>query len=206
MSDVSIRELVPSDIPPPVPSRSRLLTIGTALVSAVVSVGMGSLLSLYVRTRAEWLAAGDGTWLPRGVVIPLTQPNMIAMTMTLSLVTVLWSVSAMKNDDRPNTYIAIAISLVFGFAYVAQTAYLMTIMEMPIAGDAGARPPLFYAVIGTHMVIMLAAMAYLAGMGLRSLGGNYSSRDVEGLQGAAMFWFVSVGLYYAMWYAIYITK
>jgi len=175
-------------------------------VSVALMIGMGSLLSLYVRTRAEWIAAGEGPWLPRGVKIPLTQPNMIAVTMTLSLITVLWSVSAMRNDDRPNTYIAIGISLLFGFAYLAQTAYLLTIMDMPIGGDPGARPPLFYAVIGTHMVIMLAAMAYLAGMGLRSLGGNYSSRDVEGLQGAALFWFVSVALYFAVWYTIYIVK
>ena len=206
MSDISIREIIPEDIAAPAPSRPRLLVIGTALASVAVIVGFGALLSLYVRLRALWIVGDNGPWLPRGVTIPLTQPNMMAMTLVLSLVTVLWAVAAMRNDDRPNTYIAIAVSLLFGFAYIAQTGYLLTLMEMPIAGDAAARAPLFYAVIGTHLALTGAAMGYLAIMGIRSLGGNYSAKDVEGLYGATMFWFVTVALYFAMWYAIYITK
>ena len=72
--------------------------------------------------------------------------------------------------------------------------------------DAAGRAPLIYAAIGTHLAITGAAMAYLAIMGIRSLGGNYSAKDVEGLYGAAMFWFVMVTMYFALWYAIYITK
>lgn len=206
MSDISIRETLPENVAVAAPSRPRLLVIGTALTSVAVVVGFGSLLSFYVRTRALWLAGDNGTWLPRGVTIPLTQPNMMAMTLVLSLVTVLWAVASMKNDDRANTYIAVAISLLFGLAYIAQTAYLLTLMELPIAGDPTGRAPLIYGVIGAHLAITGAAMGYLAIMGIRSLGGNYSAKDVEGLYGAAMFWFVMVTLYFALWYAIYITK
>ncbi len=207
MSDISIREILPENVAGAAPSRPRLLVIGTALASVAVMVGFGSLLSLYVRTRALWIATGDnGPWLPRGVTIPLTQPNMMAMTLVLSLVTVLWAVASMKNDDRANTYVAVGLSLLFGFAYIAQTGYLLTLMGLPIAGDAAGRAPLFYAAIGTHLAITGAAMAYLAIMGIRSLGGNYSAKDVEGLYGAAMFWFVMVTMYFALWYAIYITK
>ena len=41
---------------------------------------------------------------------------------------------------------------------------------------------------------------------LRTVGGEYSAKDVEGIRGAAMFWYVTVGLYLVLWYAIYITK
>ncbi|MEZ5343389.1 MAG: hypothetical protein R2706_18725 [Acidimicrobiales bacterium] len=206
MSDISIREIVPAALAPATPNRPRLLVIGTALASAAVIVGFGSLLSFYVRTRALWLASDSGTWLPSGVNIPLTQPNMMAITLVFSLITVVWAVASMKSDDRSNTYIAVGLSIMFGFAYIAQTAYLLSLMGLPIAGDDAGRAPLFFAVIGSHLAITGAAMAYLAIMGIRSLGGNYNAKDVEGLYGAAMFWFVTVALYFAMWYAIYITK
>jgi heme/copper-type cytochrome/quinol oxidase subunit 3 len=196
---------IPADLPAPTPARPRLLFIATALVSAAVALGFGSLISFYLQARADVLATGE-SWLPRGVKIPLTQPNMMAVTLVFSAATMIWALVAIKNDDRNNTSIAMSMSMVFGLAYVAQTAYLFNLMKFPVAGDDLGRAPLFYALIGSHIVIMLAAVLYALVMWLRTVGGQYSAKDVEGIRGAALFWNVAVALFGALWYAVYITK
>lgn len=205
MTDVTVYDVIPERVVAAEPARPRLLLIGTMLASAAVTMGMAGLLGIYLETRAGVIAQGE-RWLPDGVNIPLTQPNMMAMTLCMSVLAMVWAVASIKADDRANTYIALGLSLMFGFAYMAQTAYLLTILEMPIRGDVLERPPLLYALIGTHLAVMGAAMLYTVAMGLRTLGGEYNSKDVEGLYGVATFWTVAVVLYLAVWYAIYITK
>lgn len=213
MSDISAFDPIPLDIAPATPARPRLLVTATALASAAVVMMFAGLLGAYVSFRADVITAGE-TWLPSGVVIPLTQPNMMMITMVFSAVIMVWALYSIKNDDRPNTYIALGLCLIFGIAYISQTAFLLNLMEMPLAVDFAAgdeidtllRPPLFYAIIGSHVVMVLAAMIYLVVMGFRTLGGQYSAKDVEGLYAAGFFWFVTVGVYLVIWYTIYITK
>ncbi len=205
MTDITVFDVLPEDAPAPTPARPRLLMIATALVSAAVAMGMAGLLGIYLETRADVMATGE-RWLPQGVEIPLTQPNMMALTLLFSLFAIVWAVGSIRTDDRANCYMALGLALMFGFAYLAQSAYLLSIMEIAIAGDSLARPPLLFALVGAHMVIFGAAMLYAVGMGLRTLGGNYSAKDVEGLYGVAIFWSVAIVLYLAVWYAIYITK
>lgn len=194
---------LPSELEPPAPARPRLLLIGTALASLAVTMGFAGLIGLYVSTRADVILTGE-RWLPQGVDIPLTQPNMMMFTLVFSVATVVWATSAMRNDDRANFYIATSISLLLAFAFIAQTAYLLTIMGLEIVSNP--RAPLFYAIIGTHLAMMSVAMLYLSAMALRALGGNYSAKDLEGIYGASMFWYTTVGLYLVLWYAIYIIK
>ena len=77
-------------------------------------------------------------------------------------------------------------------------------MEMPVtAGDQAA---LIYALVGVQLTLTGLAMGYLFLMGLRTLGGGYSAKDYEGVLSAAIFWIMTVGVYTALWYAVYITK
>ena len=89
-------------------------------------------------------------------------------------------------------------------AFLAQTAYLFTIMGIEIAADE--RSALLYGVIGSHLVLTLAAMGFAVVVGFRTLGGEYSSRDHDGVLSAALFWTVVAALYGVLWYVIYITK
>lgn len=211
MTDVSLYAPISSSEPAPEATRPRLLIVGTALTSVAVFMGFLGLVGLYVGYRQEVRATGE-TWLPDGVVIPLTQPNMMLATWSLSAAVMVWALYSLKRDDRANTYIALGFMMILGIAYIAQTAYLLTLMDMPLfvaAGeeiDALARPPLFYAIIGTHLVMTIAAMGYLAITGIRTLGGQVNARDLEGLYGSAMFWFVTYTAYLVLWYVIYITK
>lgn len=213
MTDLSVFDPIPLDVRPATPARPRLLVTATALASVAVVMMFAGLLGAYVSLRADVIATGE-TWLPAGVVIPLTQPNMMMITLVFSAVIMVWALSSIRNNDRPNTYIALGLCLIFGIAYISQTAFLLNLMEFPLSVDfAGGdeidtwlRPPLFYSIIGAHIVMMLVAMIYVVVMGFRTLGGQYNAKDVEGLYSAAMFWFVTVGVYLVIWYTIYITK
>jgi len=196
-------DLIPSDLTPAEPVRPRLLVQATSLGCAAVIMGFVGLLSVYISERAAVLATGE-RWLPDGVNIPLTQPNFMGLTLAFSVVTIWWTVSAVKNDDRANTSLAYAISLMFAFAYLGQTAYLFTIMEIEILADA--RSVLLYAVIGTHIVMAIVAIVFAIVMLIRTIGGDYGSRDYEGVLASAIFWTMMVAMYGVMWYVIYITK
>lgn len=203
MTDISPYEFIPADVAPAPPARPRLLILATSLVSAAVSMGFMGLIGQYVAQRADVISTGE-RWLPEGVNIPLTQPNFMGLTLAFSVVTIWWSVSAIRNDDRPNAFIAFVLSLVFAFAYLAQTGYLFTLMQLEILSSD--RAVLIYGIIGTHIVLTLIAMGFAVIMAMRTLGGEYSARDYEGVLSSALFWTVIVALYGVMWYAIYIIK
>ena len=200
---ITTYDYVPADVAPAVPARPRLLLLGTVLASVAVAMGFLGLIGVYVAERAQVIAAGD-RWLPEGVDIPLTQPNFMGVTLAFSVITIWWAVASVRNDDQANAFVAFAISLVFGFAFLAQTAYLFTLMQIEIL--ATERAVLLYGIIGAHIVLMLVAMGYALVMAVRTLGGSYSSRDYEGVLSSALFWTLIVLLYGVLWYAIYITK
>lgn len=203
MTDISPYDPVPIGSPAPEPIRPRLLLIGSCLASVGVLVGYYGLLGHYVSIRAEVVSAGE-QWLPEGVVIPLTQPNFMMLTMLMSVISMFWAIGAVRSDDRANAYIAFGLTLVFGFAQIAQTAYLLTIMEMP--ASLGEGPALIYALVGAQLALTGLAMAYVAITAIRTLGGDYSAKDYEGVLSAGIFWFTTVWVYLSLWYAIYITK
>ncbi len=202
-TDITPYEFIPADVAPAEPARPRLLMLGTSLASVAVAMGFLGLLGHYIAERAAVIQTGE-RWLPEGVEIPLTQPNFMGLTIAFSVITIWWSVSAIRNDDRPNALLAFGISIMFGIAYLAQTAYLFTIMQIEI--EANERSALLYGIIGSHMVLMIVAMGFALVAGLRTLGGEYSSRDHDGVLSSALFWTVVAALYGVMWYAIYITK
>lgn len=202
-TDITPYEAIPADVAAAEPARPRLLLIATALTSVAVSMGFLGMLGVYIARRAEVIQTGQ-RWLPGGVEIPLTQPNYMGVTVAFSVITIWWAVASIRNDDRANAYLAYAISLMFGVAFLAQTSYLFTIMQIEILVDE--RSALLYGIIGAHMVLMIAAMGYAVIAGLRTLGGEYSSREHDGVLSMALFWTVVAALYGVMWYAIYITK
>lgn len=203
MTDITPFDAIPLDAPASRPARPRLLLLGTSLVCASIIVGYAGLLGYYISQRAATVAEGQ-QWLPDGVTIPLTQPNFMMLTMSFSIVSILWAVAAVRGDDRTNALIAFGLTLVFGFAQIVQTAFLLTLMEMPASVAESAA--LIYALIGVQLGLTGLAMGYVVVAALRTLGGGYSAKDYEGVLSAAVFWIMSVGVYTALWYAVYITK
>ena len=49
-------------------------------------------------------------------------------------------------------------------------------------------------------------MLFLAVMAFKAVGGQLTGRAAEGVSAAALYWFVTVAVYGAVWYSITITK
>jgi heme/copper-type cytochrome/quinol oxidase subunit 3 len=189
--------------PAPPARRPRVLLIGAALGAVASALTVMTLLGVYLQVRADRLAAGE-TALPEGVVLPLTPGNMGMTSLLMSAVTMAWAVYALRNNDRVHAYLALLLTLVFGVAFIVDTAYLYQQLALsptssPIAGH-------LYAVTGAHVVMTVVAMLFVAVMGFQALGGQLSGRDAEGMNAAALYWYVSIAVFCAVWYGVYITK
>ena len=65
---------------------------------------------------------------------------------------------------------------------------------------------LVFTAVGAHIALTAAGLLYAAVMAFRTLGGQYSAKDREGLVAATVFWWAVAVTYSVLWYAIYITK
>jgi heme/copper-type cytochrome/quinol oxidase subunit 3 len=192
-----------TDAPAPAPPRPRVLLVGTAFAAGGAAAGLCALVAFYTQMRAQSIGAGK-TWLPDDTVMPLTPGNMGLVSLLMSTVTVAWAVYALRNHDRLHAYLAIAITLVFGVAFITDTAYLWQQSGLVAAQDPQA--VLIYTITGLHVAMVVAGMLYLLVMGFRALGGQLTGRAAEGVEAAALFWYVTIAVYAVVWYAIYVTK
>lgn len=186
-----------TSLPATMPRRRELL-FGTAFVAAGVSMALLSLIGNYIATRD---AAGL-SWLANNQ-LSLTQPNMQLITLGMSVVTMQWAVWSLTQDDRRHTYLALGATLLLGIAFVNQTTFLYGEAGIAITQPEG---PLFYAVTGGHLAMVIAGLVFILLMGFRVLGGQYSSRQPDGVGAAAVFWYAAVALYAVIWFAVYVQK
>ena len=185
--------------------RPRVLLIGTAFAAAgSVAVFVG-LLAVYFSVRAQVLADGEA-WLPSGAEIPLSPGNMSMATLAMSLVTVQWAVHAAANRDRGHAYAALGVTTLFGLAHVTQIAFLWAQWNLPLNGEGSVQAVLLFTVLGLQVAMTGAALIFIALMTLRSLGGQFTGPDAEGLSAAALYWYVTVAVYSVIWYAVLIVK
>lgn len=197
-----VTDLIPA-APPAEPARPRLLLIGTALTIAAIGMVFVGLFALYFLQRAEF---GEG-WIPDGAgTIPLTPASVMLATLVMTSVTVQWVVWAISHDDRLNTYLSAALTLVLSLAFLNQASFLYSWMGWEIAGDHAVQAVLIYAITGLQIAMLVVAMGFLALMSFRALAGQYSAKDHEGLTAAAMFWHAAVVAYAVIWAAIYNVK
>ncbi|MHB1139031.1 MAG: cytochrome c oxidase subunit 3 [Microthrixaceae bacterium] len=186
-----------STLPATMPRRRELL-FGTAFATAGVAMALIALIGNYIASRdlagATWLAENQ---------LALTQPNMQLITLGMSVVTMQWAVWSISRDDRYHTYLALGVTLLLGIAFVNQTSFLYSEAGVTIAQPEG---PLFYAVTGGHLAMVVAGLLFIVLMAFRTFGGQYSSRQPDGVGAAAVFWYAAVALYAVIWFAVYVQK
>lgn len=187
---------------PPV-QRPRVLVVGTAFASAAAIMTFVGLIGIYLTQRASIIGAGD-TWIPKGSTIPLQQPTTMLFTLLMSVVTMQWAVQAIANNDRINAYLALAMTIFFGFSTVVMTWYLYTLIKFDIS--ANSQSVLVYTITGLHLMLLVVAMLFIALMAFRALAGNFDSRQHDGITAAALFWYAMVLVYALIWITIYVTK
>src|SRR4051812_9061369 len=110
-------DAVPAAPPAPTPTRPRVLFIGTSLAVGACVMAFAGLLGIYLSARAATISTGD-PWLPEGASIPLTPANMAMLTLVLSSITMQWVVDAVGHNDRPHSFLALGITVLFGAAYL----------------------------------------------------------------------------------------
>ena len=64
--------------------------------------------------------------------------------------------------------------------------------------------PVFWTAGSLAMIV--AGMIFIALMAFRALGGQFSSRQPDGIAAAAVFWYASCAVYAVVWVAVYIMK
>ncbi len=202
-AEVTVYDKISADVEAPEQARPSVLLMATGLVSISVFMGFAALVGFYLTERAGFRAVTGEPWLTEATV-PLTQPNFMLLSVGLSAITALWAVYSVRNDDTANALLATGLTLLFGVSQIAQTFFLLSIMELEASADE--RSVWILSVIGAQIALMILAIIYLALTGLRTVGGGYSSKDYEGMASAALFWIVSALVYVLVWYAIYITK
>ena len=185
------------ELSPTMPRRRELL-FGTAFAAAGIAMAIISLVGNYIATRD----AAGASWLVDNQ-IALTQPNMQLLTLGMSVVTMQWAVWSISRDDRYHTYLALGVTLLLGLAFVNQTTFLYHEAGIAISQPEG---PLFYAVTGSHLAMVIGGLVFLILMTFRAFGGQYSSRQPDGIGAAAVFWYVAAALYGVIWFAVYVQK
>jgi cytochrome c oxidase subunit 3 len=177
--------------------------VGTMFAVAAVVMVFVALIGIYLTQRAAVVGAGD-TWLPDDVAIPLSQPNINMFTLLMGSVTVQWAVYAIARDDRVNTYLALGTTLVLAFMYIVTQSYLWSLMGLDIT--ANPQSVLLWAITAGHLAFLVATMVFLGLMAFRALGGQFTSRQHDGISAAALAWHAMVAVYFVIWIAVYITK
>lgn len=190
--------------PPAPPARPRVLLIGTGFALVGIVLTFAGLFGVYVEQRAQVLNSGQ-TWLPKEVSIDLTQFNVALIGLGLSVVILQWAIWCVKHEDRQRAYIGLGLTALLGAAYINGICFAYTQMGFTVHDTSGVGI-LVYAITGLHLAMVGGGIIFIGLMAFRTLGGQYSSRDQEGLNAAALYWYVTCAVYTVIWYAIFVTK
>ncbi len=190
--------------PAPEPRRPRVLLIGAAFGAIASALVVLTTLAIYLQVRDDFLDSGGTGGTPDDFILPLTPGGMGMVTLLMSAVSVSWAVWALRRDDRVHAYLAVGLTILLGIAFINATVYLYQSLSLGLtfSGLGG----LLYIVTGSHLVMTVAGLVFVAVMGFQSLGGQLTGRDAEGMSAAALYWYVTVAVYAAIYYGIYITK
>jgi len=198
----------PDDIlgspPPAEQARPRVLLIGTGFALVGIVLTFAGLFGIYVEQRAQVINSGQ-PWLPKEVSIDLTQFNVALVGLAISVVVMQWGIYCVKHDDRQRAYIALGLTALLGAAYINGICFAYTQMGFTVHDTSGVGI-LVYAITGLHLAMVGAGIIFIGLMAFRTLGGQYSAHDHEGLQAAALYWYVTAAVYTVIWYAIFVTK
>lgn len=210
-SEIALVESASLVAPPPTaPSPPRSQVIAAALLAGASAMGILGLIGVYLSARHGQIA-GNIDWIPTGG-LSLTGPNIALFTLLISIPTMAWAQYSLAKDDRQNLWFALGIILVLGIAFINAESFILTNMNLSTeidktVGIAQNLPTLLiFIIVGAHLVMVGAALISVFLTGLRTLGGQLNSRDRDGLNAVALYWYATVAVFVVLWYAIYVTK
>ena len=190
-------------------SRNRTLLVGTAFASGAVIMLFVGLFSVYIAIRQqnevniEQLLEGGFLWFPEGAV-QIAPGTMMMFTTWISVTTMAWAVYSFRRDDRRNAYAALGLTMLMGGAVVNQMVFAISDFGLPV--DRSTPAQLLFTLYGSYIALMSVAIAFVFLMFMRAIAGQFNSKNADGIEAAAIFWYETVILYHPIWYLITITK
>lgn len=196
------------ETPAPELQRNRTLLVGTAFAAVASIMVFIGLFAVYISIRQnnEFLVEnglGGSLWFPEGAV-QIAPGTMMLFTTWISAFSMAWAVQAIKNDDRRNAYAALGLTLLMGAAVINQMAFAIGDFGLPV--DRSTPALMLYVLYGSYIVFLAIAVTFVFLMMIRAIAGQFNSRNADGIQAAAIYWYATVIMYMPVWYLITITK
>ena len=188
---------------PPAPRRQ--LFVGTAVGCVAATSLIGAMLAIWMRFRDEALHVPKGQWVPKGIKIPLVPANTMLLAFVLIGVFAQWTVYAARRDARSHVALGLTLVAVIGVAIVNAQAFIYARMKLPISGKAAtAYNPMFYAITGTFLLLLIVGIAFSVVTAFRYMGGRTTDREI--VSAHALYWYFLSALFFALWFVVYVTK
>jgi cytochrome c oxidase subunit 3 len=184
----------------PAPAPRRQVLVGTAFACVAGTMLVGGMLAVWLVIRDRAIAA-EGTWVPPDVTIPEVPSNIMLISFLALVVFAQWAVYAARRGERSSAALALGATGLVAIAVVNAQAFVYSQMGLPIADTAYG--PMFYAVTGVFLVLMVVGLAFTVVTAFRVLGGR-SDGDV--VVAHALYWYFVAAAFAAIWLIVYVTK
>jgi cytochrome c oxidase subunit 3 len=119
----------------------------------------------------------------------------------LSAFTAQWAHAAIKVGERRQTYVAVGVTMLLGVAFINGLTFCYT--QLGQVAGASSYANVVYAVSGTHLLLVVAALVLFVVMGFRVLGGQFGSGNVEFVTSAVAVWHFVVVAGFAVWWCLW---
>jgi heme/copper-type cytochrome/quinol oxidase subunit 3 len=193
----------------PQPTPSRRVTIGTAVFGAAMAALVGSMLSIWLKFRADapTRESSDGLkvikdWLPAKVAIPEVAANVLIITLIVVCVMAQWASYSARRKDRGHAAIALGMSAFLGLA--ALNAQFFIFREIGIGVADSAYGALFFAIGGVVALLIGIGVVYSVAAWFRVIGGRVSDGDT--IFAHALYWYILTAACTAVWFVVYVQK
>ena len=187
------------------PAPRRQVLVGTALGCVAAASFLGAMLAIWIRFRVDALDVPKGQWVPKGIKIPLVPANTMLLAFVLIGVFAQWTVYAARRDARSHVALGLTLVAVIGVAIVNAQAFIYARMKLPISGKgATAYNPMFYAITGSYLLLLIIGIAFSVVTAFRYMGGRTTDREI--ISAHALYWYFLSVLFLALWFVVYVTK
>lgn len=189
--------------PAPEPGRRNVVLVGTLVAVAAGTTLIGALLGGYFEAR-DIARADDVPWPPEGTAIPNVAILVTYMGLALSAFTAQWAYSAIRHDDRRQSYWALGATALLGACFLNGMTFVWS--QLGLAGGSGPYANQVYAVSVTHFVLVVAALVTFLVVGFRVFGGQLDRGDSELLLSAVVIWHFVVVAGAVVWWSLWFLE
>lgn len=187
--------------PAPAPHPRRQILVGTALAAAGAVALIGGMLAIWLSFRDDAIDA-TGRWRPEGVSVPEVASNVMLIAFLPLCLFAQWAVYSARRDDKQHAALALGLVALMALAVINGQANVY--VQMGVAIDDGPYGPMFYAITGTFLALMIVGVTFTLVAAFRYLGGRNTEREI--IAAHALYWYVIGAVYTALWFVVYVIK